>query len=185
MEHINVYGQALVASLERDIERIGEILDDRQRRIAEGRTDMDDCSLSEENDRLMLHGAKNKIALVKSGGMAWFRELATLDGTLVPYEWVSSSWGNRRKVSMPDGTVVYTSARTMEGLAKRGLKMVFCLRPAWYRAEGSGWGPTACWWKLFPSEFNYATGEKATAAPVQMRDCRDQDWIFQPWEEGV
>jgi hypothetical protein len=75
---------------------------------------------------------------------------------------------------MPDGSVVWTSACTKKGLAKKGLKMVECLRPAWYKFHSSCSGMLGVYsgsYILFPSDWNYATGEEAKDEPLDIREA--------------
>ena len=79
---------------------------------------------------------------------------------------------------MPDGSVVWTAADTKKGLAKVGLKRVLCKRPAWFALQSSGtgmWGAYTAEYRKFPSDVNYATGEIASADPIEIRE----------WEEDV
>lgn len=74
---------------------------------------------------------------------------------------------------MPDGQIVWTSAITKKGLAKIGLKRVECKRPAWFAFQCSGSGMLGVYggdYVLFPSDMNYATGEPADSAPLEIRD---------------
>ena len=77
---------------------------------------------------------------------------------------------------MPDGRVVWTTALTEKGLAKKGLKKVWCLRPAWFAFKSSSSGMLGVYsgsYVLFPSDYNYATGEVASNDPIQVKDW---DW---------
>lgn len=177
-----MYGQELIDSLEQDIESLLASLADRRKRINEGRTDMDDCFVSETSDNQQLRGDRLKLALLRSGGLAWFSEVATLDGVVVPSKWIETAWGTRRCVTLPDGRVVWTSAQTADGLARHGLKAVLCLRPAWFNLKGGLEGS----WTLFASEVNYATGEKAPSDPIQVQECEQPGAaIEQPWKEEL
>lgn len=170
------YGQELIEQLEREIEAYEEERAERERRIANWETDEDDCFISmrctDRNEEL----ARDKIALIKDGGCMWFSEYATLDGTLVKARWCNTKYGYSLRAEMPDGTVVWTTADTAKGLAKRGLKKVECLRPAWFAFHSSNSGMlgvyTGCY-VPFPSDFNYATGEDASREPIEIRDCED------------
>lgn len=167
------YGKELVASLEADIAANRKAISDRYDRIDAGMTDMDDCFLSQRCEERGISVAKDKIELIKNGGCAWFREFATIDGVLVNAKWCDTRYGSKLRVEMPDGSVVWTNALTKNGLAKRGLKMVECLRPAWYAFRSSGRGLCGVYggsYVLFPSDYNYATGEPAGAAPIEIRE---------------
>lgn len=169
-----LYGQELIDKLQQDIELTQQAMANRQQRINDGWTDEDDCFISSRCDERGLHLCKDKINLIKDGGCAWFREYATLDGQLVNAHWCNTKFGSSLRVEMPDGQVVWTTSSTKKGLAKRGLKMVECKRPAWYcfRSSCSGMlGVYSGSYVLFPSDWNYATGEAAGSEPLEIRDA--------------
>lgn len=166
------YGAELIEDLKREIETLQQSIDNRYERIEKGWTDMDDCFVSQKFETRGIDLAKQKIALIEEGGCSWFPEYATLDGQLVEAHWCNTKYGTSLRAEMPDGKVVWTTATTEKGLAKKGLKMVSCLRPAWFcfRGAGSGmFGAYAGHYVLFPSDVNYATGEEAAAEPLEIR----------------
>lgn len=168
------YGQELVKELEQDIELTKKSMANRQERINNWMTDEEDCFISIRCDERGLQLAKDKIDLINDGGCAWFAEYATLDGQLVNAKWCNTRYGSSLRVEMPDGSVVWTTSCTKKGLAKRGLKMVECKRPAWYAFHSSDKGMLGVYtgsYVLFPSDVNYATGEAAPAEPLEIRDA--------------
>ena len=168
-----MYGVALITKLENEITILQAAIDRRAERIANWETDEDDCFISERVESRGIQVAKDKIQLIKDGGCAWFTEYATLDGTVVKARWCDTKYGYSLRAEMPDGSVVWTTAHTAKGLAKKGLKKVECKRPAWYayKTPYSGMiGVYAGSYELFPSNFNYATGEDATVEPLEVRD---------------
>ena len=168
-----MYGTELIKRLESEIETLQGALNRRAERIANWETDEDDCFISERCESRGISVAKNKIALIKDGGCAWFPEYATLDGQIVKAHWCQTRFGSSLRAEMPDGTVVWTTASTAKGLAKKGLKRVECLRPAWYAYSSpySGMMGVYCGdYVLFPSDYNYATGEPAKAEPIEIRE---------------
>ena len=170
-----IYGQELIKQLEREIELNKKAIANRIERINNLETDWDDCFISQRCEERGIRNAKEKISLIKDGGCAWFREYATLDNQLVEARWCKSKYGYGTvlRVEMPDGSVVWTNALTKKGLAKRGLKLVECKRPAWFKFSSSGSGMLGVYtgdYVLFPSDINYATGEEASADPVEVRD---------------
>lgn len=168
-----MYGTELINKLEAEITTLQAALDRRAERIANWETDEDDCFISERCESRGISVAKNKIALIKDGGCAWFPEYATLDGQIVKAHWCQTRFGSSLRAEMPDGTVVWTTASTAKGLAKKGLKRVECLRPAWYAYSSpySGMMGVYCGdYVLFPSDYNYATGEPAKAEPIEIRE---------------
>lgn len=168
------YGQELIKELENDIELTQKCMRERQDRIDNMQTDEDDCFISIRCDQRELQLCKDKIALIKDGGTAWFTEYATLDGQLVDAHWCNTRYGLSLRAVMPDGQVIWTTALTKKGLAKKGLKMVECRRSAWYRFHSSGKGMYGVYtgsYILFPSDVNYATGEPAESDPLEIRDA--------------
>ena len=168
-----LYGNELIKSLENEMRLLEESLDERYNRIASGQTDMDDCFLSERVETRGIALCRDKIALLNAGGLAWFIEYATLDGTLVEAYWCDTRYGRKLRVEMPDGSVVWTTATTAKGLERQGLKKVHCLRPAWYCFRSSGKGLCGVYsgsYDLFPSDVNYATGEPAASDPIAVKD---------------
>lgn len=168
------YGQELIEMLEKEIANYREVIADRQRRIDAWQTDEDDCFISQRCDERGVNLAKDKIALIKDGGCMWFPEYATLDGTLIKARWCNTKYGYSLRAEMPDGSVVWTTADTKKGLAKKGIKKVMCKRPAWFAFHSSQDGMIGVYtgsYVPFPSDFNYATGEPASVEPVEVEDC--------------
>lgn len=168
-----VYGQELINRLERDIDLNKKAISDRIDRINQGLTDIDDCFISQRCEERGIRNAEDKIRLIKDGGCSWFREYATLDGTLVNAHWCNTKFGSSLRAEMPDGSVVWTTALTAKGLAKKGLKMVECLRPAWFKFSSGYGGMLGVYsgsYVLFPSDVNYATGEPASDDPIEIRE---------------
>lgn len=169
-----MYGMELIAQLEKEIANYKAVIADRQRRIDAWQTDEDDCFISQRCDERGINIAKDKIALIKDGGCMWFTEYATLDGKLVNARWCNTRYGSSLRAEMPDGSVVWTTATTAKGLARKGLKKVECLRPAWFTFHSSHSGMMGVYtgsYVPFPSDFNYATGEAASDEPIEIRDC--------------
>lgn len=169
-----LYGQELIEKLQKDIELTQGVIDRRWERINNWETDEDDCFISMRVDDRALQLYKDKIQLIKDGGTAWFTEYATLDGQIVDAHWCNTKFGYSLRVEMPDGKVVWTTSSTKKGLAKRGLKLVECRRPAWYCFKSPYKGMLGVYsgsYELFPSSVNYATGEDAGSAPLEIRDA--------------
>lgn len=168
-----VFGNELIKKLEGEIEAMQKAISDRLDRINEGWTDMDDCFISQRCEERGISNNQEKIKLIKDGGCAWFNEYATLDGELVDARWCNTRFGCSLRAEMPDGTVVWTTASTPKGLAKKGLKMVKCLRPAWFAFRSSNSGMLGVYtgsYVLFPSDINYATGESADSEPIEIKE---------------
>ncbi len=170
------YGQELIEQLEKEIKVLQDSISNRIDRINDGSTDWDDCFMSQRCESRGIDTARRKIELIKDGGCAWFREYATLDGQLVDAQWCKTQWGSSLRAEMPDGSVVWTTARTAKGLAKKGLKRVKCKRPAWFKFSSGNSGMLGVYtgdYVLFPSDVNYATGEGAGAEPIEIMDIEE------------
>jgi len=169
------YGQELIDALEREILSLQNSIKNRMDRINEGMTDWDDCFISQRFEERGISINREKIALIKNGGCDWFVEYATLDGKLVDAKWCDTRYGYSLRAEMPDGKIVWTTAVTKKGLAKKGLKRVLCLRPAWFCFKGSGgmFGVYTGSYVPFPSDINYATGEPAGTDPVEIKDYEE------------
>ena len=170
------FGAELVSSLNDEVKTLRASIEDRYDRIFNGQTDMDDCFLSDKCESRAISLALEKINLIeKDNGCSWFIEYATLDGTLVKANWCNTKYGTSLRVVMPDDSVVWVSYSQNfdKSLAKKGLKRVECLRPAWFAFHSSGSGLLGVYsgsYDLFPSNFNYATGEEASDEPIAIRD---------------
>ena len=168
------YGDDLVAQLEAEIRLMQKAISNRMKRISDGMTDLDDCFISQRCEERGIRNNKDKIDLIKDGGCAWFPEYATLDGQLVDAHWCNTKFGYTLRAKMPDGSVVWTTANTAKGLAKKGLKKIECKRPAWYAFKSAHGGMLGVYtgdYVLFPSDYNYATGEAAPTERLEIRDA--------------
>lgn len=169
-----IYGEELIQRLESEMETTRNAMRERMERINTLQTDWDDCCVSVRCDERDLIVCQDKIRLIRDGGCAWFREYATLDGTLVNAKWCNTRYGTSLRVEMPNGEIVWTTSCTAKGLARRGLKAVECKRPAWFKFHSSNSGMLGVYtgsYILFPSDFNYATGEDALYDPIEIRDA--------------
>lgn len=168
------YGKELVEQLEQEIKRMQESINSRYDRIDAGLTDMDDCFISQKCEDRGISNNREKINLINNGGCLWFTEYATLDNKLINARWCKTQYGYSLRAEMPDGRVIWTTANTQKGLAKKGLKKVECKRPAWYKFSSGGLsgmlGVYAGSYVPFPSDVNYATGEPAGSDPIEIRD---------------
>lgn len=143
-------------------ERTLECIRDRERRIANCEVESTDCFLSARADADRLRTIERQREILENGGLAWLWEYATLDNQLVEARWVDTRYGRKLVAEMPDGSTVWTTAQTAKGLAKKGLKEVRCLRPAWAESPRELWA----------AKWNRATGEDAAEEPVEIDwDC--------------
>lgn len=171
------YGQALIERLEAQRETVKKQIANRQERIDNWETDIDDCFISIKVDSDSLSQIDMKLHLLRNGGTSWFLEYATLDGTIIKARWCNTKYGTKLRAVMPNGEVVWTSSDTSKGLAKRGIKKVLCKRPAWirfYSGDSGLMGVMTGSYGEFPSDVNYATGEAASAEPIEIKDYEEQ-----------
>lgn len=178
------FGEELITELEEEIERMRAAQERRDERIRNWETDEEDCFISMRVEERAERLARDKIRLIKEdGGFGWFVEYATLDGKILNARWCEcqsfvgfgKEW--KLRVEMPDGKVIWTTADTRKGLARRGIKKVLAKRPAWYAFRSSDKGMLGVYtgeYALFPSSVNYATGEAAAKDPVEIKDYEEE-----------
>lgn len=113
--------------------------------------------------RKMIDIYQAMIQKIQDGGCAWFPEYATLDGEVVDFRWQTSDNGKYLVVILPNGEITTVTDISPEGLANAGIQYVECKRPAWFERDAN----YNCY--CVKSDVNYATGEKASAKPVEVR----------------
>lgn len=91
-----------------------------------------------------------KLKLIDEGCIQQYSTLETLDGIEVNYHWCNTKFGTSRRVVMPDGDIVWTSARTEKALNKKGLKTGTKESFIWISINGT----------QYESDFNYSTGQR-------------------------
>lgn len=138
-----------IEMLNEERERVLDVIRDRERRIAECEVEPADCFMSARADSDHLRRIEMQKQILENDGFAWFTEFATLDNQLCSSKLCNTKYGMTNRVEMPDGEIVWTSARTEKGLAKHNLKMVRVKRVAWVDYDG-----------LFPAKINRVTGER-------------------------
>lgn len=166
MKHDEMNRKVTVEELEEKIERTIACKRERAERIANCETDERDCFLSMRAEDNYIDKLEARIRIIKDGGYAWFVEYATLDGQLCDSCLVSTKYGYKLKVYMPDGEIVFTTARTEKGLAKKGIKKVMVRRVAWAESR-KGWNEP---FGIYPTKFNRATGEYTDGEPIEIKD---------------
>lgn len=113
--------------------------------------------------RKMIDIYQAMIQRIQEGGYAWFPEYATLDGEVVDFRWQTSDNGKYLIVILPNGEMITITDITPEGLAKANIQYVECKRPAWIERD------TDYNYYCVKSDINYATGEKASSTPIEIR----------------
>ena len=167
------HGQELINELREEIRRLSEAQTRRQERINRWETDEDDCFISDRVEERGIRLANRKIALIEKGGCEWFQEYATVSGQLVNAKWCNTRYGSSLRIRMPDGSVAWCSGGE-KALKNKGLKKVLCLRPAWFAFRSPYNGLLGAYsgdYELFPSDWNYATGEQASDDPIEIKEC--------------
>lgn len=163
------------AEVEAAIERTRDAMADRARRIADCEVEATDCALSIMADREQLSLRERQLEILDAGGYAWLPDYRTLDGEEVEWAWVDTRYGRKLVVDMPDGSTVWTTACTERGLAKRGIKRVRALVPAWARLRSNGSSvASGCSVETYPANLNRATGEFSERP--QAVAVEDWDW---------
>lgn len=163
------------AEVEAALERTRRSMADRARRIADCEVEDTDCALSIMADRTQLSLCERQLEILDAGGFAWLPDYRTLDGEEVEWAWVDTRYGRKLVVDMPDGSTVWTTACTAKGLAKRGIKRVRALVPAWARLRSNGGSiASGCYVETYPAHLNRATGEFSERP--QAKAVEDWDW---------
>lgn len=163
------------AEVEATMERTRNAMADRARRIADCEVEATDCALSIMADRETLSLCERQLEILDAGGYAWLPDYRTLDGEEVEWAWVDTRYGRKLVVDMPDGSQVWTTACTERGLAKRGIKRVRALVPAWARLRSNGGSiASGCSVETYPAQLNRATGEFSERP--QAVAVEDWDW---------
>lgn len=147
-----------IESINRELERVREIQRERAEHIADCDYDMDDCFLSAHSDNLQEQLLRAQLSILENGGMAEFVAIETLDGELCKSFWFKGKYGETRRVEKPNGEVVYTSAMTDKGLAKKGLCKVKVKRPAWAKYVGDSLACVRV--SIYEARYNRLTGEQ-------------------------
>lgn len=152
-----------IEALEKRMAIMQEAIERRNIRIERGETDEDDCFMSIKVEGVTIEECKQKINILKEGGVAWFDWYTDTEG--VPCEsarWVQTKFGRSLVVDFADGRTIWTTALTEKGLAKKGLVKVEGLFPAWVRVEANGSGMVGAFLaypRKYRANLNRATGE--------------------------
>lgn len=160
-------GQRRILSLEKTIQDKYDLIRDRQRRISEGSTDMDDCFISQRSNEQSISEAQMKLDILKNGGVMPFDVLMDIEtGDIVSKNTYSGQYGPywriEEKFESKFGKYVGVAKREST-YTKKGLKVEEVDRPAWVAfSAGSGGGMMAAYtgaYQIFPSSKNYFTEE--------------------------
>lgn len=162
-----IYGQKLLDDLKERIDSTKSLMRDRQRRISEGLTDMDDCFVSERMNQHTISELRMKINILENGGISEFEVLVDIEtNEVVSKRTVNGKFGMCWLISeqYQDKFGVFVGiAKRQSTYEKRGLRKEYRNYPAWvtFKANGTGMAGayTGCS-TIFQSDVNYWTGEK-------------------------
>ncbi|MDR1516447.1 MAG: hypothetical protein LBS45_12210 [Synergistaceae bacterium] len=88
-----LYGKALAESIRDTIARIEEALDDRNERISQGMTDIDDCFISERVERRAIQEARMQLDILRSDGTMPIDAVIDENGDEVYVRYVDTRYG--------------------------------------------------------------------------------------------
>lgn len=162
MEELTCYGKELLAQVTEKLNQIRSNQDAREDRMRNCEYDLDDCFISTMASSLSEEKYSAQQQILQNQGYAEFTVFATLDGKLCEGKLCHTMYGDKYRVEMPDGSVVWTSAFTSKGLARRGLKLMKAKHTAWAKLSGEGQGfsgLSSCSAITFPTRKNFFTGK--------------------------
>lgn len=88
-----IYGQQLLESLNQDLAQRYEIQNDRDRRLFDGKMELEDCYLSVQATREVINEIKAKIRILENKGLCIFEILTDLDGNELKSRKVEGQFG--------------------------------------------------------------------------------------------
>ena len=88
-----LYGEELRQSILKDIERLKESQRDRDRRVAKGMTDYDDCFVSMRAESNGIYEAEMKLDILDNGGTMVIEAVIDEEGKEVNVRWVHTRYG--------------------------------------------------------------------------------------------
>lgn len=155
-----------IAEQEKVIARNRELMADRQRRISNNETDMEDCFASHLMEKLSVQVAKRKIDILENGGTSEFEVLKDMEtGEIVSTECVRTRYG-RAWIIRPEFRHKFkkfiNDAKRDSTYHKKGLDRTRAKLPAWVTTRASGSGMADVYMlhvTTFISDKNYATEE--------------------------
>lgn len=155
--------QELIKELQNEIDQYRAKIEDRQRRIGEGLTDMDDCFISDRMNSLHIDLAQRKIDILKNGGTAQFDVLRDIEtGEIVSKKFSEGQHGlcHRIEDEFVSKFGLYVGIAKRESTyTKKGLKQCVANLPAWATTQANGSGMYGAYMSsvvVFQSKKNYA-----------------------------
>jgi hypothetical protein len=150
------YGQELLELLEVELRDAIARANARHEQILNGDMELNDCFRSVSAADASISLLRDKIGILRYGGLSEFPELCRLDGTPAGASLVNTRYGSKWLVTHPGGRNEWVDPFVQEKtLARKGYKIVCVPKPAWAVFRGNG----TC---IFPSDRNYWTGEEVS-----------------------
>lgn len=150
------HGQELLEQLKADLQDATARANARHEQILRGDMELNDCFRSVQAADAVISVLRDKIEILKDGGMAEFPELCYLDGTPTGASLVETRHGAKYLVNHSDGRKEWVDPYVQEKtLAKKGYKIAAVSKPAWAAFHGNGT-------RVFPARVNYWTGEEVS-----------------------
>lgn len=87
-----LFGAELAASIEREMQRIREVQQERDERISRGETDYDDCFVSIRSDAQALDRCRMELDILKGDGCVDFDAIIDENGEEVSVHWFENKW---------------------------------------------------------------------------------------------
>ena len=134
------YGAELAKQIEAQKQRFIEQIDCRNKRIADGLTDMDDCFISQRFEENGIHECNLQLAILDGDGFMTIEQAFNEKGEPVTIGSFANQWGGTTYISTKaDGTKVFASSKKAL-IKKAGFSTRLVLVPCWTRfvANGSG-----------------------------------------------
>lgn len=128
---MKLYGEALRESIEREIEHIHEIQIEREKRIADGWTDYDDCFMSIRTDAQAIDKCRKQLEILKGDGCMDYEAIFDENGKEVRTHWFRNKWGGDTIV----GNGVFASSEKAL-LKKTGWTKKTIRVPVWVKFHG-------------------------------------------------
>lgn len=131
-----LFGAELAASIEREMQRIREVQQERDERISRGETDYDDCFISIRSDAQALDRCRMELDILKGDGCVDFDAIIDENGDEVSVHWFENKW---RKTTCVARGVFASSIKAL--LKKTGWTQKTIRVPVWVKfCAGSGGG---------------------------------------------
>jgi len=140
------YGKELAQEIQNEMENLEEAIENRYIRIASGKTDMDDCFMSQNTEEKGISKCKMMIEVLNGDGLMDLHCFRDNDNKVHQYRWVDTRYGMK---IVSDG-IFASSVKAMK--FKTGWKEDYIRVPCWVKFEaGSGGGMCGA----YTGQYNY------------------------------